>query len=189
MGRHVPSHGGDAELATALSAQTRQFVRIAGWICVGLGVCVVLFALLGMLVVRFHSFGDAVEGPEAFQINLVFGYLPCTVFALAGILLTLTGRGLVRGRNWARIVLIGFLCLSIAWSISHWALFLIMARGIWAQPGAPLFSSWLRLFVQLLMFGLGAVYIAGWVLTHYLAIRWLCSPGVVAVFCAAPSLE
>ena len=179
-------------MATALAARTRQFVRIAGWICVGLGLFAVLVGCLGVLTASAFPDNDPQGETQPVILQFLFSHdYEASVLQVAmGILLAVAGWAIVRYRNWGRLLVVAFLCVSIAWALfflcAVWLPLLLsgllqgIASGLILDP---------LLFICVFMFLVGTVMAVGWLVVHYLAIRWLCSPGVVAVFRAAPSLE
>ncbi len=181
----MPIHGGDTELATASIAQTRQFVRIAGWICVGLGLFAVLVGCLSVLTAS--AFPDTGPQDETKPVILEFlfsHHYEASVLQVAmGILLAVAGWAMICYRNWGRLLVVAFLCVSIAWALFFLcAVWLPVLLGSLLQGIASGATLDPRLFICVFMILAGTVTTVGLLVVHYLAIRWLCSPGVVAVF-------
>jgi len=156
---------------------------------VGLGLFAVLVGCLSVLTASAFPDNGPQDETQPVILEFLFSHhYEASVLQVAmGILLALAGWAIVRYRNWGRLSAVAFLCVSIAWELFFLcAVALPLLLGSLLQGIASGATLDPRLFICVFMIIAGTVMTVGLLVVHYLAIRWLGSPGVVAVFRRAP---
>jgi hypothetical protein len=175
-------------------AARSTFVTVLAWVFIGLSSFTLFIAILQNLMMhmmfRGPEFEQAIQAtkddPQApafasylFEYMFVFFAL----FLLVSIASLLASVGLLRRRNWARLLFIALMGVGIVWNIGGFVLQLIMFPSMSDLPGVAsddFVRQFQIMFVVMAVFGglmaLGFSALFGWIITR------LVSPPIVAEF-------
>lgn len=167
-----------------IAARKSGFVTVVGWIfAVGSGMATAISALQNIV---FHTMlSSRMPGPDelvaagmppAFRVVFShFGLLLGTFFVLSLVTLAVA-IGLLRRRNWARVLFIGILGLGIAWNLAGIGLQQVVAGFIEGNlaNAAGEFQAEFRLMLGIVrgltvVFSVGLSVLFGWMIKRLLA--------------------
>jgi hypothetical protein len=168
-----------------------SFVTVLAWIFIALSGMGVLIAIIEniMVPVMFPPMPPNTNGLPPFAsfitTNLKLLLIVALVMAVATLIVSI---GLLRRRNWARILFIVALALGIVWSVLGIAFQAVklgsfdpMLAELPTQPGVPAFRHGFRtMIIAMQIFGslisIGFIVLYGWL------IKRLVSPAIVVEF-------
>jgi hypothetical protein len=180
------------------NAPRSTFVNVLAWIFIGLSSFSVLMSILQnvMMHVLFRgpefermmqAAGDEPRTPAFALFMFDYLYVFMALALLLAIATLVASIGLLRRRNWARLLFVGLMALGIVWNIGG---FLVQ---LWMFPSMPdmggdmpdeFEGNFQLMFVAIMVFGgfmaLGFSVLFGWI------IKRLLSPPIVAEFLAIP---
>ena len=184
------------EWATASEAPRTSFVTVVAWIYIVLeGLAAFMLAMQNLLINVIFPFDQLQEAmtradgkmpmPPAF--TWMFGHLRLVLgLCLAVALIKLAAAvGLLLRHNWARLLFIGVLAFSIAWSFAAIFLQQYMISSMMMMPAPPNAPKNFNEAVEGMMFGLRlvtAVFAIGFAGLYAWMIKKLVSPEIVAEF-------
>jgi hypothetical protein len=169
-----------------LPAERSEFVTVVAWIFIGLSGLMTL-----MSVVQYLMFGMMMSlGPMQDGMNEMQARMPAAAFAfrhfrlLIGAVLLLSlitlvvSIGLLKRRNWARLVFIGLMALGIVWNVAGPIVQLMVLRGMpMLPPDTPadfrdLFESMMSsMQIFSVIFALGFCLLYGWIIVRLMSAK------------------
>ena len=171
-----------------------SFVTIVAWIFIALSGFGVVVTLLQNIMVQTMFPSVLPTPPNAGAVPPLFAFIVANfklviliplVIAAACLVVSI---GLLKRRNWARILFIAMLAVGILWSIVGIAIQIALASsfgamfaGLPAPPGAPDFAHGFRTMLIVMQI-FGALMSIGFMILYGWIIKRLVSPAIVAEF-------
>jgi hypothetical protein len=179
------------------TAPRSNFVTVLAWIFIVLsGFCTVMAILQNVMVALVFNRPEVQQSMQASQAHgappfaqFMFGHMQWFFlgFLLFSALLLVTSIGLLKRWNWARLVFIAFMVLSIAWSIGSIGLQMMMMSSMQADVSAmPQAPVDFRAF-QIVVTGMSALFALAFSVLYAWIIKRLASAPVIAEFKAKVS--
>jgi len=179
------------------SAPRSNFVTVLAWIFIVLSAfCTVMAILQNVMVALVFNRSEVRQAMQVSQAHgappfaeFMFGHMQWFFlgFLLFSALLLVTSIGLLKRWNWARLVFIAFMVLSIVWSIGGIGLQAVMLSSmqddVSAMPQAPVDF---RVF-QIVTVSMSALFALAFSVLYAWIIRRLASAPVIAEFKANAS--
>lgn len=174
------------------STTTRStFVTVVAWIFIVLSGIGTAISILQNIMIQTMFTGPEMEralqappppGTPPFATFMADHFqLFFAAFLIASVLMLASSIGLLKRKNWARLIVVGLMMLGIAWNLGGLVLqltmFSSMQESFAKAPGAPNMKSFMvAMAIFSALFALGMSVLFGWI------IKRLLSPAVVAEF-------
>jgi hypothetical protein len=174
------------------SADNRStFVTVVAWIFISLSGFATIISILQNIMIQTMFSGPEME--KALQAPTAAGAPPLAAFMtshfqlfffaflIVSALMLASSIGLLKRKNWARLLFIGLMILGIVWQLGglvlQFTMFSFMQDSFTNAPGAPNIKPFIiGVAVVSVMFALGMSGLFGWI------VKRLLSPTVTAEF-------
>jgi len=191
---YVCNWGKRMEWASTRSAPQSSFVTVVAWIYIALEGVTAFILVLQSVVISFFPFEQMQQValsqgriPMPSFFAWIFGHLRMllALSLLIALIKLIAAVGLLRRRNWARLLFIGILAFSIAWSVAAIVLQQFAMSALVTIPVPRNAPESFHEVMEGMMLGIravSAVFAVGFAVLFAWMIRKLLSPAIAAEF-------